>query len=284
MTELGMSDMMTCGEARRLLWPDTGPRRVDEQVHRAQAHVSRCPACRQFLDDMRAIAERIGRAAPRVEAPLEVRDRLFKAVARARTMQHGQTPRPAWRGWAVAGVAVAAGLALAVGLASRRSGMTAGVHDIAVFAQDHRRAVKGDGIVSADSLVLARWLAARLPIAVQVPQFPGATLKGARLSDLGDVRAAVVEYDLGGRTLSYYVVPGNDVPNGQAEVRAPGTMPALHYAERDGYRVAAWQDAGLTYALVADLPEATLADLAHYCIRQMMARLPTPASPAIPPA
>jgi len=282
MTDLGKPDMTTCGEARRLLWPDAGPRRVSEQVHRAQVHVSRCPACRQFLDDMRAMAARIGHAAPRIEAPLEVRDRLFKAVARARTMQSDQAPRRPWRWWAVAGLAASAALALAVGLTSRRSVATAGVHDIAVFAQDHRRAEKGDGIASADSLVVVRWLAARVPIALQVPQFPGATLKGARLSDLGDLRAAVVEYDLGGRTLSYYVLPGG-VLNGQAGVRAPDSTPPLHYAERDGYRVAAWQDAGLTHALVADLPEATLADLAHYCMHQMMARLP-PLQSQVPPA
>lgn len=271
MTDLGMPHRMTCGEARRLLWPDVGPRRVSEEVDRAQAHVSRCPACQRFLDDMRAIAARIRRAAPRLDAPIEVRDRLFKAVARARTLQPDRASSRRWRGWLLAGGVAAAGLALAVGLASRHSAASGGVHDIAVFAQDHQRAEKGGGIASADSLAVRRWLAARLPFPMQVPQFPGASLRGARLSDLEGVRAAVVEYSLGGRTLSYYVVPAGVVPNDRKDLRPAGALPPLHYAERDGYRVAAWQDAGLTHALVADLPEATLADLARYCMHQMMA-------------
>jgi anti-sigma factor RsiW len=266
-------EMMDCGTARHLLWPAQGPRRVTDEIARAQAHVSRCPACRQFLEDMRAMAERIRRAAPRFEAPTEVRDRLFRAVARARTMTLDPAPMPApWprrRRWLATGVAAVLALVSLVAGWQRLARPTE-EQRIAAFADDHRHAVTGDAIISSDSLTVTHWLAARLPIAVEVPRFPGAALRGARLCLMKDERGAVVEYVLDGRRLSYYVVPASVVPPRRASSQPPGREPEFRYAASGGYRVVAWQDAGLTHALVADLPETHLADLARYCVHQMM--------------
>jgi len=75
---------------------------------------------------------------------------------------------------------------------------------------------------------------------------------------------AVVEYTIAGRSLAYYVLPA---PHGDR-----GAKPReVRLASRAGYRIAAWDDAGLTHALVAGLPERKLIELAHYCMQQMMA-------------
>ena len=76
--------MMTCGRARRLLWPDGGPRSATAEIVAAREHASRCTLCQQFLGEMRRLSDRIREAVPRPEAPVDVRDRLFKAIARAR--------------------------------------------------------------------------------------------------------------------------------------------------------------------------------------------------------
>ena len=260
-----MTDPMTCGEARRVLWPEEGPRRVTGDVVRAQAHVAACAACRAFFDDMRMLADRMGNAAPRPEAPRGVRDRLFKAVAGARIA--ARAPRVRRRRWLwVAGAALVAAVGFGVRAQVLRHPAPEGA--MAVFAEEHLRAMDGEGIATSDSLAAARWLAARLPMAIEVPLFPAATLKGGRLCLVGAERGAVLEYDVNGRTLSYFVVPWRGPPR----PRVAG-IPALHFSSRAGYRVVAWQDAGLTHALVADLPEARLADLARYCIHQMMAAI-----------
>ncbi|MFN2431681.1 MAG: hypothetical protein ABR599_02465, partial [Gemmatimonadota bacterium] len=75
---------MSCGRARRLLWPDGGPRSSSPDVIDAQHHLAACQACQRFVREMHAIADLLHDAAPREEAPAEVRGRLFTALARAR--------------------------------------------------------------------------------------------------------------------------------------------------------------------------------------------------------
>ena len=266
-----MTGSMPCGRVRRLLWPDEGPRRATPEVTAAQAHATSCEACRGFLEDMRRLADGVRRAAPRPQAPPEVRERLFHAVARMRTTSaHADQIRRTWR-WGAAGLAAAIGL-----LAMIRMLPTGGAGEKMAVAivEDHMRVVTDEGIASSDSLVVAQWLAARLPLAIEVPLFPAARLTGARMSAFGGRRAAAMQYELsGGRTLSYYVLSATE-PN-----RPSAGMPTVRYASHAGFRVAAWQDAGLTHALVGALSESQLADLARYCMHQMLAASFAPTAP-----
>jgi anti-sigma factor RsiW len=159
-------------------------------------------------------------------------------------------------------LAIAAVLAVGLGLGylALRGGLRGNDDSLGSIAEDQLRSQKGGGLASSDSLQVARWLAERLPFAVEVPLFPGARLTGARLLVERRQAGAAVEYIVQGRRLTYYVLPGTgaDAPR---EIRL---------AARDGYRVASWQDAGLTHALAAALPGPRLIELAQYCIRQMM--------------
>jgi predicted anti-sigma-YlaC factor YlaD len=75
---------MSCGRVRRVLWSDAGPRAVTPETELAEQHVAECAECRLFLEVMSRIGLLTHELAPRPQAPREVRDRLFKAVARAR--------------------------------------------------------------------------------------------------------------------------------------------------------------------------------------------------------
>lgn len=254
-----MTEAITCGAARRRLWPDGGPQLATEARLLAEEHLAGCRECRQFLTEMHAMADRLRGAAPLADAPADLRHRLFSAVARARVAVSAPAPRLGRR-WLVGLAGVAALSALGLGYHSwvrqdRASALT-------MFAEDHRRAAKGEGTATSDSLTASRWLAARLAIAVPVPLFPGARLKGARVCVFGEDRGGVLEYEVNGHALSYFVVPARQA--GGAE-----SIPELHFAAQGGYRVVAWHDAGLTHALVADLPESHLAELARFCIHQM---------------
>lgn len=253
---------MTCGRSRRLLWPDTGPRKATAEVEQAQEHVSRCELCRRFLEDMRVMAERIRVGAARPEAPVEVRDRLFKALA------HARTASPAPRRVSLvrrAAIGVAAGLLLAgawvgAGLLHNRAGVDR--DPFGILAEEHVRTVHNFGVMSSDSAQVAAWLADRLPFGMEVPIFPDAQLKGARLFLVNQRSGAIIEYAMRGHTLSYYVFPAPE-----AGAPAGGDV---RVASRDGYRVAVWEEPGVGHALVADLPTAELVALAHYCMRQML--------------
>jgi anti-sigma factor RsiW len=215
------------------------------------------------MEDMRVMAERIRLGATRPEAPVEVRDRLFKALARARTASPPPRRMSPLRGLAI-------GLAAALVLAAAWLGMgvvhnrTNGARDpFSVLAEEHMRAVRSFGVMSSDSSQVADWLADRLPFGVEVPIFPDAQLKGARLFLVNQRSGAVIEYALRGHTLSYYVFPA-------PEAGAPVARD-VHVASRDGYRVAVWEEPGVGHALVADVPTAEILALARYCIRQMLA-------------
>lgn len=246
-----------------MLWPDAGPREATADIVAAREHASGCEACRGFLRDMQRIGERIGRIAPRPAAPTAVRDRLFKAIARARTAYGAPARTNRLRQIVIAGVAalLVVGISLLAYL-TVRGGAHDDSHDpLGPIAADQLRSQKGAGLVSSDSLRVAHWLAERLPFAVQIPMFPEARLTGARLLVENRQAGAVVEYVIQGRHLTYYVLPGG----------IAGLHREIGLVSRDGYRVASWHDAGLTHALVATLPGAKLIELARYCIHQMMA-------------
>jgi hypothetical protein len=135
---------------------------------------------------------------------------------------------------------------------------------LSAIVEDRLRSQSGSGLASSDSLEVARWLAERLPFAVQIPIFPEARLTGARLLVVSQQSGAVVEYAVQGRVLTYYVLrgPGGGATSVPREVRL---------VSKAGYHVASWVDAGLTHALAATLPGAKLVEFARYCIHQMMA-------------
>jgi hypothetical protein len=252
---------MSCGRARRLLWPDTGPREASEEIIAAREHASGCKACQEFFDDMQRLGRQIGRAAPRPTAPPEMRDRLFRTIALARTAAAAPARAARLRQMAVAGVAALLVIGFAwLGYVALPDG-SEGTDVVGSIVDDRLRSQKGAGLASSDSLQVAQWLAERLPFAVQVPLFPEARLVGARLL-MNDQRwGAVMEYAVQGQVLTYYVLPGSGV----------GMPRQIQLASRNGYRVASWHDAGLTHALVGTLPGTALVEYARYCIHQMMA-------------
>jgi anti-sigma factor RsiW len=246
---------------------------VDDRVAAAEAHIAECAACRAFIADMRVMAERLAASAPRPSAPREVRERLFASLARARSDTERTTARRVVTRW-VAAAGVVALVILAAGV-WRVTSMRPGPADItARLADDHRRVLHGDGIVSADSLVIVQWLSGRVGFAVHVPAFTNGQVVGARVADVNGLRGAVLAYRVDGKDVSYYIIPVPGATTGGELTR----IPEVEVSSWSGFRIAAWRVPGLTHALVGDLPRARLAGLAHECIRQMAASLIAPAT------
>ncbi len=248
---------LPCGTARRLLWPDASPQALTPEREAAEAHLASCEPCQRFVAEIRASAVAICEGAPKPPAPVEVRERLFTALARERA-RSGVPVRPARAralGWAVAALAV-----LAVRSPSS-------VQELTGFAEDHVRALQGDALNTADPVAIEAWLRARVPFAVHVPQIPGAALEGARLCLLGGRRGAVVRFRLEGEPLSYYVMAEGTGDTDRFDA-------AAFREETDaGYNVVAWQRDGLIHALVGALPRERLAGLARMCTEQLAAAL-----------
>jgi anti-sigma factor RsiW len=110
--------------------------------------------------------------------------------------------------------------------------------------------------------LVSRWVAQQLQRAVFVPTLPGAQLRGARLCVMDGRRGAVLEYDVAGVGLSYFVVPiSTDTARGGVPLR-------FERALRGGFHLVAWREPGVLHVMVGGLPESRLATLARVCIEQ----------------
>lgn len=249
---------MRCGTARRLLWPDGGPQAVTSAVEEAEAHLRTCEACRSFLTDQAALASEIRRLAARPVAPTAVRERVFDRLARERVRQ------PAGRRQVIrtAGLTLVAAVVLVLSVWVMRSKPDDLVwrQELAAVAEDHVRTAHEESIASTDGATVQRWLTSRVPFAVHIPMMPDAALEGARLCYLDGRRGAVLRYQVDGREVSYYIMP-----TGPSNAPPPTPERFLRGAE-SGYQVVAWHDAGLIHALVGNLPEARLLQLARFCV------------------
>ncbi len=268
----------TCGRARRLLWPDGGPRASSPDVIEAQEHLADCEACQQFVRAMRAQGQFVRDSAAREQAPAEVRRRLFTAVARARAGMQPTPRRLVPISWLIAAVAllVILGGTLAVDHVLRHGT----VDPMSALADDHARALGAADIASTDPAAVARWLAGQMHFAMLVPALPNARLLGARLRVMDGRRGAAVQYEVNGVAVTYFVVP-----NGTDSYQPPNGPGQLQFERlfRTGYHVVAWREPGLLHAMVGNLSESQLATLAEACIKQargtvasLRSRLSTP--------
>jgi len=248
-----------CGRSRRLLWPDNGPRSATPEVIEAQEHVEGCASCAEFFEEMRQLSADVRSSVPQTVAPFEVRDRLFKAISRART-ETASRFRPNAALFVTATSAVI--LLLIFGIRSfSRDNPPESRSLIPVLAEEHARALGEAGIKSSDAKEISRWLNGRLSFATHVPVFSEASLRGARVLEVEKRRGVLIEYALGKVLISYFIVA--DGPAAGA-----ASTPSLEVTVWDGYRVVTWAEPGLLHAFVGNVSESKLRLLARKCIEQ----------------
>lgn len=245
----------SCGQARRLFWPDAGLRPVDEETIAARRHRERCPNCQAFFGEMEIIRAAVRDAVAGEAMPIELREQIYERLAEARVLR----PRRRWSAALAAAAIVAVVILGAIVLLQPHSPMTPLVP---ALAAEHAKAMGGDRLASSDPSEVERWLVARVAFAVHVPMFSEARLRGARICLTESGRGAVVEYAIGDRTLSYFVLPATEYP---FPIGA-----GLTRAAESGYRMVLWRDTGLVHALVGAISQEELDRLARECIEEAM--------------
>jgi anti-sigma factor RsiW len=253
-----MTTDFACGRARRLLWPDAGPRPATPEIADARAHVETCAACQRFFDEMGRLATVVRGGAPRPVAPIEVRDRLFRTLARERAGGMGLRRGEMSRVGAAAGVL----LLLAVAAYYVTRGRDDPTEIVGTLVEDHTTAMTGERLITSDRDSVLRWLSAHISSAVDVPVLSGTRLRGARLTVIDGRRGAVVEYETGGIPVSYYLVPVE-------ERRGPyAAFAALRRGVAAGYPVVFWRSPAAVHAFVGNVPVAVLERFARECMEQ----------------
>jgi anti-sigma factor RsiW len=132
---------------------------------------------------------------------------------------------------------------------------------VATIARDHGQWLHGGGINSAVKNDVSHWIATRVPYGVEVPVFPSARLRGGRIATIQGNQAAVMEYDLDGSPLSYFVLRMDDNISGER-------MEQLTHSRREGYEVVLWREPGFLHVLVGRISPSILDQLAMMCIEK----------------
>lgn len=249
------------------MWPPDQPRLARGEVLEAREHVDSCPECREYFEQDRILLdayERLGQG----EAPFEVREKVFDALAQARWEEMDGKRRPGaafpvsrWvtrSGWAVllaAGIAaVTFGLPQAAPSGEQQAAV---VDDGAVFVEDYlRRAVGQDHIVTSSPEEVGRFLTRELGMQVSPIFLEGLELESAEICLLEGRRGAMIVYKQDGAAVAHYIVPREGTEPREPAVlgrEGPGEMP-----------VVTWSSPSVEQALVGELSPEVLLRIARH--------------------
>jgi anti-sigma factor RsiW len=256
---------MTCEAARDLILDHVAGRLEPTTDADLRVHLARCDACSQVVKAERALSDLLAQRLPRHAAPWTLRRRLARLAHEAEP-----TPRaPAFGGWRLGALAAAAAALVVAGsvgglAAGRRMGaqgdLVARLGDEAVG--DHQRVLHAQQpfeVVSGGSHQVKPWFEGKLDFApaVPLPAVPDLRLEGGAVGRFLDRDAAVVAYRLRLHrvTLLVFRAAGLQLPD-----VASGSAP--YESSRQGFHAFLWRRGELGYALVSDVSQDELRDLA----------------------
>jgi anti-sigma factor RsiW len=226
-------------------------------------HLASCPACRSLFETQgrlrAALREKLREAmappAAAGRAPAALRARIEASLAHER--------RPLWRRilsplplGALAACAAGALLVLA----------THPPDDALVVeaVRSHHRGLPLEVMAaSVGEASIPAWFAGKLDFHPSPPPFhgDGVHVVGARLSNLRELPAAYIRYELPKGQAGLFIVddPRRTFEPGGRQVQVGPKV--LRVVNARGYNVAVWRDNEIVYSLVSDLDEAALFDL-----------------------
>jgi anti-sigma factor RsiW len=245
---------MNCDLAKSHVFPYVDGELGHEVRGEMEAHLAQCSACRRCVEQELAFRDAYVTRLRPDPAPLYLResvDRLLGGLA------GGAAPlRRRARGWGLAAAAVvlvALGIGLGIGLQMRlhRGDLLTELTEASV--EQHQRLASGllpADIVGGTPKRAETWFRQRLDFNVNLPELKTANLSllGARISNLGSVQVAAVEYKLDERNVSLFVIPDDAYSRlGLSE------KPKFKVLNHRGYDVIIWRQHGTGYALVSEI-------------------------------
>jgi anti-sigma factor RsiW len=236
-------------------------------------HLKGCVVCQQALEDTKAVSDRVRRARPHIVASAALRQRVLKelntpannivSTARAATARTAMQ-RPSrlfhWKPLAVAAIlCIAVGGALSIPVLQRAARAKRFI-DVAVAAHLSSADDSSLDVRSSSPDVVAAWFTQRVSFPFRIPNEGIAsddrakyTLAGGRLVDFGGERAALLVFRLQHDRVSLLVSSDRLAKATGGRIVRSGEL-SFHSKELGALHVATWDNKGLTYALVSNVP------------------------------
>ena len=244
---------MTCPELDPLIYPYLDGELDEVERGHLESHVAACPGCRARLSREAAFQGALRRSAQlrtRAPAPEALRAMLRAGIRR----ENRRVQMLSWARWG--GLAIAAATAGVIYL-DLRPGHREELLEDATARYQRRLPFE---VTTASRADVERWVGDQMSTRVALPHVAGATIAGARLSNLREHDAAYIVYQLPPsqqrgpeRRLGLFVIEDPD-----QEIRSVGAWPQAGVRSVRGFSIASWRAGGLVYELVSDMDEADL--------------------------
>ena len=254
---------MNCEECREFI-----DAYIDNELDAAAAiavrhHLRECDACAQFLEARKALRALLGKPELSFDVPDSLRSRVLSALPVAPAKPRENSDRLRRRiviPWFSVPVALAAVLAIAVGLALLRPGWIAG-HSrdqtlVAEVISGHVRSLLAThllDVASTDQHTVKPWFAGKLAFSPPVGDFAqrGFDLIGGRLDYLDNQEVAALVYRRNKHIINLFIWPSK-----------PGHAGAVQSFAENGYNVLHWDRGGFSFWAVSDVRMEDLRALA----------------------
>ncbi len=260
--------MAECSHFRSVLLDDQHGRLAGEPARELRAHLHQCASCAEQDREDRWLIEVLRTWLPRPHAPDEFRARLLGELARVRPPLGAATREHAW----MLGFGALALLAIAAALYVRPHPTPALTPESAPSVvreavNDHLRVIYAERpieIEGAGTHHVTPWFTGRLDFAPDVAFSgdPDFSLVGGAVGYFVDRKAAMLMFKRRVHTITCFVFRANGLPWPRAPERPLAGGTRAHVARLDGFRVVLWRDADLGHALVSDVSEPELIELA----------------------
>jgi anti-sigma factor RsiW len=214
-----------------------------------------------------ALRDAVRRHAPREAAPQALADRIAALAASTPPPEPAAAPatlvpfrRRPWldtRALAIAASFAVLGFAVGAGLTSLRTPSASDAVAQRLVADFARAEIAGQpfDVASSDRHTVKPWLAAHATISAQIADLAqqGFTLEGGRIAVVDSVPAPTLVY-----RKREHLIAVTELPATMARSRGAGAIETV-----DGFHVARWSDANLSYVAVSDIDENELAAFAE---------------------
>ena len=163
-----------------------------------------------------------------------------------------------WRAWAVRAMPAAAAVGLVATFMISKVQWSPIAADL-VAKHAHSTPLE----VSGGPEQVRKWYADKVDFPVRPPalcKHAACSLRGARLSSVGDKPAAYLVYDVNGDKVSVFIFDANDLP---IETRRKTVIDNrdVYLDQEHGYNVALFRDRGVGYAIASDLDQEQMMKL-----------------------
>ncbi len=235
---------MNCKNARKITFLSEYPEIVNSELVEAKRHIKECQDCKAFFEGDRAFGSMLRNTIRKDKAPEVFKSRIINTKKKKSLKGLYQ------------GLAIAASILLLV---------VAGIYLFSIqkespaiigqIVNDHIQFLPSTNIqiISSNPEEIKRWFKGKVDFSVNIPDMR-ARLNGGRLCFLNKKRQALLFYEHSGFPISLFIVDDVDPKKIDADKEVMVKGRKLFLLEDRGYNLLLWQDKGLTYTLVSELP------------------------------